>query len=318
MHPSNLDYSLKHTISAIMGTKLGHIIGKHTLEPCNEKLTQSHFRKLIKSLSGNLSGLYNGKLIKATIGKFTKNHIGKLTMSLSRNSQRAMSDSFVELQKPSKLKAKSTQIRLHMAIHLNHFLPLKETLVGHLGNPSAKDQSKRAKEPSQSESWVIATLIWHKYNPCRDDNSIPYIGLSIYSLLTFKLSELSDKEDVNKQLKDKSRWTLEIRIKTKVMKSFLYKIPSSLSMIGMDASHNMPLFSELNPGIRRPDIEATQFELKPVMFQMLQMVGQFSGMPMEDPHLHLQLFMEVSDSFKIAGVTEDTLRLKLFPYLLRD
>ena len=67
----------------------------------------------------------------------------------------------------------------------------------------------------------------------------------------------------------------------------------------------VPLFSDLNPGIRRPDIEATQFELKPVMFQMLQMVGQFIGMPIEDPHLHFRLFMEVSDSFKIVGVTEN-------------
>ena len=75
---------------------------------------------------------------------------------------------------------------------------------------------------------------------------------------------------------------------------------------------------ELKPGIRRPDIEATQFELKPVIFQMLQMMGQFNGMPTEDPHLHLRLFMEVSDSFKIASVIEDAVRLKLFPYSLRD
>ena len=54
------------------------------------------------------------------------------------------------------------------------------------------------------------------------------------------------------------------------------------------------------------------------MFQMLQMVGQFSGMPTEDPHLHLRLFMEVSDSFKITGVTEDALRMKLFLYSFRD
>ena len=67
-----------------------------------------------------------------------------------------------------------------------------------------------------------------------------------------------------------------------------------------------------------PDIEATQFELKPVMFQMLQTMGKFSGMPTEDPHLHLRLFMEVSDSFKIAGVTEGALGLKLFSYSLRD
>ncbi|KAA3477810.1 hypothetical protein EPI10_011671 [Gossypium australe] len=54
----------------------------------------------------------------------------------------------------------------------------------------------------------------------------------------------------------------------------------------------MPLFSELNPGILRTKIEAPQFELKPVMFQMLQTMGQFSGMLTEDPLLHLRLFME--------------------------
>ncbi|KAK5825566.1 hypothetical protein PVK06_020418 [Gossypium arboreum] len=61
------------------GCSLEHIIGKNTLEPCNRKLTQSHFVKLIKSLSGSLSGLYNGKIIRAIIVKFTKNHIRKLT-----------------------------------------------------------------------------------------------------------------------------------------------------------------------------------------------------------------------------------------------
>ncbi|XP_062115229.1 uncharacterized protein LOC133829536 [Humulus lupulus] len=80
----------------------------------------------------------------------------------------------------------------------------------------------------------------------------------------------------------------------------------------------LPLFNELNPGIVRPEIQAAQFELKLVMFQMLQIVGQFSGMPTEDPHLHLRLFIEVSDSFKLPGVTEDALRLKLFPYSLRN
>ncbi|XP_062114589.1 uncharacterized protein LOC133825695 [Humulus lupulus] len=53
-----------------------------------------------------------------------------------------------------------------------------------------------------------------------------------------------------------------------------------------------PMFNELNPGIVRPEIQAPQFELKPVMFQMLQTVGQFSGMPTEDPHLHLRSFLE--------------------------
>ncbi|KAA3477484.1 protein FAR1-RELATED SEQUENCE 5-like [Gossypium australe] len=37
-----------------------------------------------------------------------------------------------------------------------------------------------------------------------------------------------------------------------------------------------------------------------MMFQILQIVGQFSGIPIEDPHFHPQLFIEVSDSFKLA------------------
>ncbi|KAH9783362.1 hypothetical protein KPL71_009280 [Citrus sinensis] len=72
------------------------------------------------------------------------------------------------------------------------------------------------------------------------------------------------------------------------------------------------------PGIIRPEVDAANFELKPVMFQMLQTVGQFNGLPNEDPHLHLKLFLEVSDAFKIAGATQDALRLRLFPYSLRD
>ncbi|XP_062104114.1 uncharacterized protein LOC133815274 [Humulus lupulus] len=79
-----------------------------------------------------------------------------------------------------------------------------------------------------------------------------------------------------------------------------------------------PMFNELNPGIVRPEIQAPQFELKPVMFQMLQTVGQFSGLPTEDPHLHIRSFLEVSDSFKLQGVSEEALRLKLFPFSLRD
>ena len=70
--------------------------------------------------------------------------------------------------------------------------------------------------------------------------------------------------------------------------------------------------------IVRPEVEATNFELKPVMFQMLQTVGQFNGLPSKDPHLHFKLFLEVSDAFKIAGATQDALRLRLFPYSSRD
>ncbi|KAH9781214.1 hypothetical protein KPL71_008370 [Citrus sinensis] len=74
----------------------------------------------------------------------------------------------------------------------------------------------------------------------------------------------------------------------------------------------------VHPGIIRPEVEVANFELKPVMFQMLQTVGQFNGLPNEDPHLYLKLFLEVSDTFKITGATQDALRLRLFSYSLRD
>ncbi|KAA3455791.1 protein FAR1-RELATED SEQUENCE 5-like [Gossypium australe] len=54
--------------------------------------------------------------------------------------------------------------------------------------------------------------------------------------------------------------------------------------------HVVPILDNLKPGIGRPKIQALHFELKPVMFQMLQSIGQFG----------------------------DALKLKLFPYSLRD
>ena len=74
----------------------------------------------------------------------------------------------------------------------------------------------------------------------------------------------------------------------------------------------------MNTGIVRPEITANHFEFKPMMFQMLQTVGQFNGLPHKDPHLHLKQFLEVASNFKISGVTDDAFRLRLFPYSLKD
>ncbi|KAL4273966.1 hypothetical protein GQ457_13G015910 [Hibiscus cannabinus] len=74
----------------------------------------------------------------------------------------------------------------------------------------------------------------------------------------------------------------------------------------------------LNPAVTMPDFEAEHFELKPVMFNMLNTLGQFGGTSNENARHYLKSFLEICNSFKIHGVSNDVLKLKLFPYSLRD
>ena len=69
--------------------------------------------------------------------------------------------------------------------------------------------------------------------------------------------------------------------------------------------------------IRRPLIQANNFELKSVTLQMLQNI-LFHGLPNENPNMHLTNFLEVCDMIKYNGVTEEALRLRLFPLSLGD
>ncbi|KAK9028101.1 hypothetical protein V6N11_067915 [Hibiscus sabdariffa] len=74
----------------------------------------------------------------------------------------------------------------------------------------------------------------------------------------------------------------------------------------------------LHLAVSIPEIEAEHFELKPVMFNMLNTLGQFGGSPAKNARQHLKSFLEICNSFKIHGVSNDVLKLKLFPYSLKD
>ena len=45
---------------------------------------------------------------------------------------------------------------------------------------------------------------------------------------------------------------------------------------------------------------------------------QFYGMTNEDPNNHIADFLEIFDTFKSNGVTDDALKLHLFPLILND
>ncbi|KAF7821315.1 hypothetical protein G2W53_026770 [Senna tora] len=44
----------------------------------------------------------------------------------------------------------------------------------------------------------------------------------------------------------------------------------------------------------------------------------FGGSPIEDPNNHILNFLEICDTFKHNGVSDDAIRLRLFPFSLRD
>ncbi|KAJ9145933.1 hypothetical protein P3X46_028260 [Hevea brasiliensis] len=81
--------------------------------------------------------------------------------------------------------------------------------------------------------------------------------------------------------------------------------------------HAYPNIGDFMPSITRPRVEANNFELKPALCQMVQQ-AQFGGNPSESPHVHLAHFLEISDMLKINGVSDDAIRLRLFPFSLKD
>ncbi|GKB41488.1 hypothetical protein Tco_0886430 [Tanacetum coccineum] len=64
------------------------------------------------------------------------------------------------------------------------------------------------------------------------------------------------------------------------------------------------------------NIQATDFRLKNHMIQQVQNICLFHGLPGDDANKHLDKFLTITRSMKQNGVTDDALRLYLFPYSL--
>ena len=66
-----------------------------------------------------------------------------------------------------------------------------------------------------------------------------------------------------------------------------------------------------------PDVinGGTLFELKSALITMVQ-ASSFYGKAHEDANVHLQHFLEICSTFTIKGVTQEAIRLRLFPFSL--
>ncbi|KAL1202769.1 hypothetical protein V5N11_031397 [Cardamine amara subsp. amara] len=81
-------------------------------------------------------------------------------------------------------------------------------------------------------------------------------------------------------------------------------------------SWDAPNIHTLRQGIVPPPVQ-NDFEIKSSLISMVQS-NQFHGLPMEDPLDHLDGFDRLCSLTKINGVSEDSFKLRLFPFSLGD
>ncbi|GJV43018.1 reverse transcriptase domain-containing protein [Tanacetum coccineum] len=63
-------------------------------------------------------------------------------------------------------------------------------------------------------------------------------------------------------------------------------------------------------------IQVTDFGLRHHMIQQVQNICQFHGLSSDDANRHIDKFLEITQHIKQNGVSDDALRLSLFPYSL--
>src|SRR5262249_13322268 len=91
------------------------------------------------------------------------------------------------------------------------------------------------------------------------------------------------------------------------------RVPSEESTIEMAEAHwtmmdyAKPSFDGTNSSIARPMVAANTFEIKPAIIQMIQNIVQFGGLPSEDLNAHIASFLEICDTFKANGVSNDAI-----------
>lgn len=79
----------------------------------------------------------------------------------------------------------------------------------------------------------------------------------------------------------------------------------------------LPDESGAQTSVARPTINANNFEISPALIQMIQR-SQFGGNATEDPNTHLANFTDLCGTVKYNGVSDDAIKLRLFPFSLCD
>ncbi|XP_062075371.1 uncharacterized protein LOC133779424 [Humulus lupulus] len=76
-----------------------------------------------------------------------------------------------------------------------------------------------------------------------------------------------------------------------------------------------PISSNAPSCIVLPTTNATHFELKPSIIQLLP---SFYGLEREDPYMHVKDFLEICSTFRFQNFSDESVKLRLFPISLKD
>ncbi|KAH1250018.1 hypothetical protein GmHk_05G013272 [Glycine max] len=79
--------------------------------------------------------------------------------------------------------------------------------------------------------------------------------------------------------------------------------------------YSSPIIPQYFTSIARSEMQAANFSYPYSLIQLIQ-GNLFHGLPSEDPHVHLAIYIDICNTMKITGVPENTIRLNQFSFFL--
>ncbi|KAG7531272.1 hypothetical protein ISN44_Un47g000010 [Arabidopsis suecica] len=122
------------------------------------------------------------------------------------------------------------------------------------------------------------------------------------------LSFLDDIDRIQRELREQQATSNPVVMANEVNAN---ELPGNIGAGDAPRNHHQ------RAGIVPPPIQNNNFEIKSGLISMIQS-NKFHGLPMEDPLDHLDNFDRLCSLTKINGVSEDSFKLRLFPFSLGD
>lgn len=114
----------------------------------------------------------------------------------------------------------------------------------------------------------------------------------------------------------KSKQEQEIKIKELKVNpnANVVEMPNQLYAL---QDYAIPSTRDTTSSVFRPPINASNFKIKPFIIHMIQQ-NQFRGVVAKDPYAHLTKVIQICDTFRLNGVLDKVVKLRLFPFLRQD